>query len=165
MIISIDLDYFYPNNNSIWDYVLKDSFNEQSIETDLNIVNQLKYLIKNKKLVLLNKHNELLKFIKSNDIVVNFDFHHDIFYSKEDEKLIDYFDYMDEDFKESCWAGYAIKYLNINYYWVGHPNSNNDINYKNELTFELNSDIIYIIKSENYINNKQFNYIWRLLNE
>lgn len=165
MIISIDLDYFYPNNNSVWDYVLEDSFNEQSIETDLNIVNQIKYLIKNKKLVLLNKHNELLKFIKSNDIVVNFDFHHDIFYSKEDKKLIDYFDYMDEDFKESCWVGYAIKYLNIDYYWIGHSNSDNDINYKNELTFELNSDIIYIIKSENYINNKQFNYIWRLLNE
>ena len=165
MIISIDLDYFYPNNNSIWDYILKNSFNEQSIETDLNIVNKIKYLIKNKKLILLNKHNELLKFIKSNDIVVNFDFHHDIFYSKEDEKLIDYFDYMDEDFKESCWAGYAIKYLNIDYHWIGHHDSNNDINYENELTFELNSDIIYIIKSENYINNKQFNYIWGLLNE
>lgn len=169
MVISVDLDYFFPYNNSIYDYAIEDNFYNQSINmVDYDKLKQIKHLIKNKKVILLETHNQLLQFINKGNIVVNFDFHHDISYYKDDLQQFLIFKYLDDSYKESVWAGYAIKYLNIDYYWIGDKMSyiDNNINkfkYKINLTFNLDSDTIYLIRSKNYINEQQFQFIWRYL--
>lgn len=169
MIISVDLDYFYPENNSIFDYCITDNFYLQdNSKVDYTKLNQIKHLLKNKNVKLLQTHDELLQFIKPSDVVVNFDFHHDIVYETEDIKKFPVFRFMETTYKEACWAGYAIKYLNIDYYWIGDENSYFDpritkLKFKKELTFDLDSDIIYLIRSEKYLNEKQFEFVWRYL--
>lgn len=169
MIVSIDLDYFYPKNNSIFDYCIEENFHKQNNDfIDYKKLNYIKHIIKNKKVILLDTHDKLLNYIKKNDVVVNFDFHHDISYYKEDKKNFKIFRWLDTQYKESCWAGYAIKYLNIDYYWIGDELSYIDdllktFSFKTNLTFEIKTDIIYLIRSKDYINETQFKFVWRWL--
>ena len=169
MIVCVDLDYFYPNNNSKFDYCIEENFYKQDNEfVDYNKLKYIKHIIKNKKIILLDTHDEILSYINKNDVVVNFDFHHDISYYKEDINNFKIFKWLEKDYKESCWAGYAIKYLNIDYYWIGDNNSYvdsllNKFSFKNDLTIEIKTDTIYLIRSENYINEKQFEFVWRWL--
>lgn len=170
-IISVDLDYFYPNNNSIFDYCVEENFHLQDCKKiDFNKIKEIKKLLKNKKIILLNTHDELINYINFKDEVINYDFHHDVIYDKEDFNLLNHFKYLDTETRESCWAGYAIKFLKIDYNWISDTDSyieniTKKVNFKINLTFEVKTDTIYLIKSLNYINKNQFKFLWRCLFE
>lgn len=180
-IWTFDLDYCFPENSSIFDYSDIDTFSKQNTPVYLYGIKLLKKLISGKQIIFLNTHDEILKYINNGDNVVNIDFHHDISYLVNEKTDLKYYyidnmyDYLPSEYKESNWAGYAITNLNINYFWIGHKDSYiddciQDFNFKRlEYTDILKNkypyDIIYLIKSENYVTEKQLNLIKEVIDE
>lgn len=111
---------------------------QQSMEIDSHLSYDAKTLLllgwllkraksNNSEIIALNEHQEIVDDLKkmneySTDIynLTNVDFHHDIFYRKDDQPLAKYFDKCDC----SNWVGYLYKNNKlVSYTWYKAPNS------------------------------------------
>ncbi len=145
-ILSIDFDIImYPciklyndkvngseNSTVVWN-ILNDTMEiDKHISYDAKTLLLLGFLLKkakadNSKIIALDEHQKIIDDLKTidkynSDIynITNVDFHHDIFYRKEDESRVKYFDKYDC----SNWVGYLYKNNKlVSYTWYKAPNS------------------------------------------
>lgn len=182
-ILTFDLDFIFPemnfieNDDEIKNCEVLKFLNQQSFNLYKEIL-KLNF----KKIIVLEKHDDILSYIDYKKIkeVYNIDFHHDIYYLDEQKSAVELnlFENLEKEDKEACWF-YQLYNLNnnIKYNWIGHENSEivlstlkygfkfyleegstlNPFNILNEIKIK-NFDVLYIIKSEGYINNKQIDY-------
>ena len=163
----------YPDNNSLFDYYNTDNYYKQSInKIYIKAFKCLcELLSKYSKVIIIERHDEVLSYINYGDIVYNYDMHHDIMYDDTDYRFLDpnIYKYTESSFKEATWAGYAIKNLGIKYTWFRHEDSYTDY-YLNQFNYEEcfdliipQADLVFVVKSPNYLTPKQFDYINKLL--
>lgn len=176
MIITFDIDFLFPNNKSRFDFYLDKTFQKQSSEINLFNLNLFKDVIKNKKFIILGTHDEIIKYIKPYDEVLNIDHHHDLLYDIEDkDEVINNWNNLFDETKEATWAYYCIHNKKIKYYWCGNKDSYvnielyginfNQIDKKDIYMFLKKTDIIYLIKSRNYVTDKQLSIVEEIINE
>ena len=177
-ILSIDLDFLTENLSKK--------------ENDFEIIEPLKFNIinnliknKNKNLVFLKTHGEIVNYIKEPVYIYNFDHHHDVFYENEIKNEIKKCILMNEkisnEFLESCWVYYLYKKeLLKEYYCFLNNNSSlhKDIlkygfkfffNYYNQYNpyklnlYNINFDKIFIIESPDYTDKEKIKKTLKLI--
>lgn len=179
-IVTYDMDFAFPKNNSYYDYVDKDKFNKQSLDNvdnyNIDLLRKILSICKN--VLIVNTHDEVLNFVDFNEYnnVINFDHHHDIMYSND--TIIDINNWIEFDEykyelptqdKESMWAGYLIRKNNINYTWIRNKLSSDFeyselFKYNEILNTEINvddikCDMVVIVRSPKYCSKKQIEFI------
>ena len=171
-ILSIDLDFLTENLSKK--------------ENDFEIIEPLKFniinnLIKNKNIVFLKTHGEIVNYIKEPVYIYNFDHHHDVFYENEIKKCILMNEKISNEFLESCWVYYLYKKeLLKEYYCFLNNNSSlhKDIlkygfkfffNYYNQYNpyklnlYNINFDKIFIIESPDYTDKEKIKKTLKLI--
>lgn len=164
MIITLDLDYMFPNNKSIYEFYNVENFENQT--TDIQHLDFVIELLNGKNVMFLDTHDQIVEYIASGDIVINIDHHHDLLYDDRRRYTFSKWQLMPRQEKEASWAYYSIIKKKIKYFWCKNNNSYEDINLMNVkfkyiteekiLQLKENCDTIYVIKSLDYINKKQF---------
>lgn len=182
-LITFDLDFIFPEMNFIENEELIQNcnidnyINQQAWNLYLSILN-----LKFKKIIILEKHDDVLNYINYKKIkeVYNIDFHHDIYYLDEQKSAIDLnlFNDLPKEDKEACWFYELFNYnKEIKYNWIGNEKSElvlSTLKYGFKFYLEEGStlnpyyildelkqkefEVLYIIKSEGYINSKQIEF-------
>lgn len=126
-ILTIDIDWLFDKNNSIYEYVIPSNFQKQDTsqinKTNLAFFDLL--ISKHDNFEILETHSLVLNYISEKDTVCSVDHHHDISYNEFDKISFKYFDSFeyDEEYREAVWAGYAIDQMEIDYVWCKNNNS------------------------------------------
>ena len=157
----------FPDNMSIFDFYNSKNFENQKYS--IEHVDFVKNLIKDKKLIILETHDEIVEYINDGDTIINIDHHHDLLYNKEGLTVIKKWDFSLPEEKEAVWALFCIMNKNIVYYWCKNNNSYEDMNLygikfeyideKSILDLRDKYDIIYLVKSKNYVTQKQLSEV------
>lgn len=210
-VLSIDFDIImYPciklynghisgmdNPTNIWRFLENEYDIDKYLSYDAKTLSLIASLIKKNikngaKIVFLDEHHKIVDDLKSDPNfdtnlynLVNVDWHHDIFYRKEDIALTKYFD----DYDCSNWIGYLYKKNKLaSCKWVKAPNSEvgnvfrpelgvineediekfsiADINIEHELQSvkDFDAQIIYLVKSPQWVPYK-YQHLYNLLKE